>query len=205
MKKRVRRSQCTKRPAEVKLRIKGCQIRTPHCRSSLRDLSNPVLIVSHPTGAHNLAQRSSLYSFSSSSTMSTIPSRLARAAQTSVNHAEARARVFKLYRDWYRGTPEIIAVYTLNVSPAFFRHAIRQQFEENRYVTDLKTIDILLQKSRLEFQETINCWKTTDHVLGVLLKPRGRPQRSFLEKFYEGRDEDQVLPAATGIVHPHAI
>ncbi|THH19266.1 hypothetical protein EUX98_g8812 [Antrodiella citrinella] len=129
--------------------------------------------------------------------MSTIPARLARAAQVSTNHAEARARVFKLYRDWYRGTPEIISVYALNISPAFFRHAIRQHFEENRYVTDLKTIDILLQKSRIEYQETINCWKTTDHVLGVLLRPKGRPQRSFLEKFYEaqngGYKSDQFL------------
>ncbi|TCD67130.1 hypothetical protein EIP91_000470 [Steccherinum ochraceum] len=137
--------------------------------------------------------------------MSTIPSRLARATQTSVNHAEARSRVFKLYRDWYRGAPEIVSVYALNVSPATVRHAIRQQFEENRYVTDLKVIDMLLLKSRQEYQETINCWKTIDHVMGILLRPKGRPQRSFLEKFYEGRDEDQVLPAATGILHPHAL
>lgn len=121
--------------------------------------------------------------------------------------------------------PEIISVYALNVSPVYFRHAIRQQFEENRYVSDLKVIDMLLQKSRQEYQETMNCWKTVDHVMGILLRPRGRPQRTFLEKFYEGesacllsssrfthgvmcftgRDEDQVLPAATGIVHPHAI
>ena len=68
----------------------------------------------------------------------------------------------------------------------------------------------------------MNCWKQNDHIMGILLAPRGRPQRTFMEKFLEGaraiviqhcvtkwaftpgRDEDQVLPAATGIVHPHA-
>ncbi|KAH8084908.1 NADH-ubiquinone oxidoreductase Complex1 subunit [Cristinia sonorae] len=137
--------------------------------------------------------------------MSTIPARLARAAQTSANTAEARSRVLKLYRDWYRAAPEIVSLYTLNVSPAYFRHVIRQEFEANRHVTDLKVIDVLLQKSRVEYQETVNCWKTVDHVMGILLRPKGRPQRTFLQKFYEGRDEDQVLPAATGILHPNAI
>lgn len=45
---------------------------------------------------------------------------------------------------------------------------------------------MLLQKSRQEYQEAINCWKTVDHVMGIMLRPRGRPQRTFLEKFYEG-------------------
>lgn len=66
------------------------------------------------------------------------------------------------------------------------RQAIRRQFEENRHVSDLKVISHLLHKGRVEYQETMNFWKQRDHVLGKLLLPRGRPQRSFLEKFYEG-------------------
>ncbi|EGO02953.1 NADH-ubiquinone oxidoreductase [Serpula lacrymans var. lacrymans S7.3] len=132
--------------------------------------------------------------------MTTIPSRLAQVTRLSSSPAEARQRVIDLYRDWYRAAPEIVSLYALSVSPQFVRHCIRQQFEQNRYVTDQRVIDILIQKGRLEYQETINCWKQTDHVMGILLKNKDRPQRTFLQKFYEGRDEDSVLPAASGVV-----
>ena len=60
------------------------------------------------------------------------------------------------------------------------------RFEANRNVTDLRAIDVLLLKSRQEYQETLNLWKQTDHIMGILLKPQSRPQRTFLQKFYEG-------------------
>lgn len=66
------------------------------------------------------------------------------------------------------------------------RHAIRQRFEKNRYVTDPKAIDVLVLKGRQDYQETMNCWKQIDHVMGILLEPQQRPQRTFLQKFYEG-------------------
>ncbi|KAI0659674.1 NADH-ubiquinone oxidoreductase Complex1 subunit [Cubamyces menziesii] len=137
--------------------------------------------------------------------MSTIPARLARSARVSSSPEEARKRVIQLYRDWYRSAPEICSLYALNVTPSYVRHCIRGHFEENRYVTDTRVIDVLIQKGRQEYQETLNCWKQLDHIMGILLAPKGRPQRTFLQKFYEGRDEDAVLPAATGIVHPKAV
>lgn len=109
-------------------------------------------------------------------------------------------------------------LYALNVSPAYVRHSIREHFEKNRYVTDLRAIDVLLLKGRQEYQETLNCWKQRDHVEGILLAPQFRPQKTFMQKFLEGewrcdiwrcvwvdllgtgRDEDAVLPAATGVV-----
>ncbi|TFK29149.1 hypothetical protein FA15DRAFT_664469 [Coprinopsis marcescibilis] len=132
--------------------------------------------------------------------MSTIPARLARVVRTSANAAEARQRTLSLYRDWYRSAPEICTLYGLSVSPAYVRHALRQRFEKNRYITDLRAVDVLLLKSRQDYQETMNCWKQTDHVMGILLEPQDRPQRTFLEKFYEGRDEDASRPAATGVL-----
>ncbi|KAI0651232.1 NADH-ubiquinone oxidoreductase Complex1 subunit [Trametes meyenii] len=134
-----------------------------------------------------------------------IPARLARSARISGSPDDARKRVIQLYRDWYRSAPEICSLYALNVTPAYVRHCIRNHFEENRYVTDTRVVDVLIQKGRQEYQETLNCWKQLDHIMGILLAPRGRPQRTFLQKFYEGRDEDAVLPAATGIVHPKAV
>jgi NADH dehydrogenase (ubiquinone) 1 alpha subcomplex subunit 6 len=138
--------------------------------------------------------------------MTTIPSRLAVATRASLNSGDARHRVLNLYRDWYRSVrsmptdrahislcirctsqaPEIVDLYALNVSPAYIRHCIRQQFENNRYVTDQRAIDVLLLKGRQEYQETMNCWKQIDHIMGIMLKPQERTQRTFLQKFYEG-------------------
>ncbi|KAI0712741.1 NADH-ubiquinone oxidoreductase Complex1 subunit [Cerioporus squamosus] len=137
--------------------------------------------------------------------MTTIPARLARTAHISSSPEQARSRVLKLYRDWYRGAPEIVSLYALNVSPAYVRHCIRQHFEQNRFVSDTRVIDVLVQKGQQEFQETMNCWKQLDHIMGILLQPKGRPPRTFLQKFYEGRDEDAVLPAATGILNPKTV
>ena len=56
----------------------------------------------------------------------------------------------------------------------------------NRHVTDPKVIDVLIHKSRVEWQEALNAWKQEPHVLGILLEPKTRPPRTFLQHFYEG-------------------
>jgi len=129
----------------------------------------------------------------------TIPSRLAQVTRTSVSPADARARVIQMYRDWYRAAPEVVDQYALDVSPTQLRHAIRMRFETNRTVSDVRTIDMLLLKSRQEFQETMNMWKQPDHIYGILLQPKERPPQTFLQRFYEGRDERAVIPAASGV------
>ncbi|KAG6825460.1 hypothetical protein H0H92_003641 [Tricholoma furcatifolium] len=132
--------------------------------------------------------------------MATIPSRLARASRASIDHADARHRAIQLYRDWYRSAPDICELYALNVSPLAIRYAIRERFEKNRHVTDPRAIDVLLLKGRQEYQETMNCWKQSEHIMGILLQPQTPPQKTFLQRFYEGRDEQAALPAASGIV-----
>ncbi|KAI9454240.1 hypothetical protein BJY52DRAFT_1205290 [Lactarius psammicola] len=132
--------------------------------------------------------------------MTTIPTRLARAATQSTSSAHQRKRVLELYRDWMRGAPEICVLYALDVPPSAVRAVIRQRFERNRYVSDPKLVDILLHKSRQEYQETVNFWKQEPHVLGPLLTGnRERPHRTFMQKFFEGRDEDAVLPASPNV------
>jgi NADH dehydrogenase (ubiquinone) 1 alpha subcomplex subunit 6 len=115
--------------------------------------------------------------------------------------------------------PEICSIYALNVTPSQLRYSIRQKFEQNRHVTDQRAIEVLLLKGQQELQETLNCWKQPDHIYGIMLQNNQRPHRTFLQKFYEGefhfvpfylitliccttigRDEDAVLPAASGVV-----
>jgi len=132
--------------------------------------------------------------------MTTIPARLAQTSFTSSSPAEARQRALYLYRAWCRSGQEVVDLYAINVPAAQIRHAIRRRFEQNRHITDPRAIDVLLQKGWQEYQETMNVWKQRDHVLGILLEDQGasRPPRTFLQKFYEGKDEDAVLPAASG-------
>ena len=82
--------------------------------------------------------------------------------------------------------PEICTLYCLDVPPSAVRAVIRQRFEKNRYVSDPKVIDLLIHKSRQDYQEAVNFWKQEPHVLGPFLSNRDRPHRTFLQKFYEG-------------------
>lgn len=97
-------------------------------------------------------------------------------------------------------------MYTLPLSVERVRQSIRNNFERHRYVTDPQVVDVLLLKSRQDYQEAINQWKTPDHVLGMLSNvDRERAvevlsKRTFLQKFYAGRDENAVLPAAEGVL-----
>lgn len=82
--------------------------------------------------------------------------------------------------------PEIVATFALSVSPNDVRRAVRAEFERNRYVSDPKVIDVLLVKGQQSYQETMNAWSQEPHILGILLAPKSRPQRTFMEKFLEG-------------------
>jgi len=83
--------------------------------------------------------------------------------------------------------PEICSLYALDISPARIRSSIRQKFEDNRSVTDPRAIDVLIHKSRQDYQETMNLWKQNDHILGPFLVDEGsKAPKTFLQKFYEG-------------------
>ena len=97
--------------------------------------------------------------------------------------------------------PEICTLYALNISPVYLRHVIRQKFERNRSVTDPKIIDVLIAKDRMEYQETMNCWKMNDQLLGIFIQgDGGKPvQGTFLQKFYQG---ESAVCSDYSIVYP---
>ena len=55
-------------------------------------------------------------------------------------------------------------------------------------MNDPKIIDVLIAKERMEYQETMNCWKMNDQLLGGLIQgDGGKPvEGTFLQKFYQG-------------------
>lgn len=61
--------------------------------------------------------------------------------------------------------PEICALYPLDIPPAMLRAKMRTLFEQNRHVRDVAVLDVLLLKGQQEYQETMNAWKQTSHVM----------------------------------------
>lgn len=61
--------------------------------------------------------------------------------------------------------PEIVKIYVLEVPIPAVRAKIRQEFERNRYVKQLPVVDMLITKSNMEFQETMNYWKQIPHLM----------------------------------------
>jgi hypothetical protein len=50
----------------------------------------------------------------------------------------------------------------------------RADFERHRDIADLNVLDMLIFKSRQDYQETMNCWKT--EVSGIVILPEGSSQ-----------------------------
>ncbi|OKL56984.1 NADH-ubiquinone oxidoreductase subunit [Talaromyces atroroseus] len=119
------------------------------------------------------------------------PTYLAQRTRQSINWTDAKARVRKSYREWLRASPEIQTMYSLNLPVSAIRTKIRQQFEQHRYVSQIKVIDVLLYKSHAEFQETLNYWKQLSQVMKYFRaeeEPAARLPRNFITGFLEGRN-----------------
>ncbi|RUS23073.1 hypothetical protein BC937DRAFT_92736, partial [Endogone sp. FLAS-F59071] len=115
-------------------------------------------------------------------------SNLAVTTATSGSLANARRRVLSLYRNWQKAAPEIVTMYELDIPATAIRAKIREEFERNRFVDDVAVTDILIFKGQAEYQETVNLWKQTTHVMRYFAKDEAPPKpATFLEKFYEGK------------------
>lgn len=68
------------------------------------------------------------------------------------------------------------------------RSKIRQEFERNRYVKQLPVVDVLISKSNMEFQETMNYWKQISQLMKYFRSeedPRSRLPKDFMTGFLE--------------------
>jgi len=73
----------------------------------------------------------------------------------SVDQSEARKRVLNLYKAWYRQIPYIVMDYDISKSVEQCRVKLREEFETNRHVTDIRVIDMLVIKGQMELKR--NC------------------------------------------------
>ena len=106
----------------------------------------------------------------------------------SPNKAAARQRVIGLYRAWYRSIPEIIQIFRLEKSHEQCRDKLKEKFMVNKDVDDIRVVDMLTIKGKMELEETMKVWKQKTHVMRYWEDPAGpKPEGTFYEKFLKGR------------------
>lgn len=106
----------------------------------------------------------------------------------SLDSAEARRRVINLYKAWYRQVPYIVLRYDVTFSVKDGREKLRELFTRNKHVTDIRAIDLLVNKGQLELVETINIWKQKSHVMQYFNDTWNQKPTDFLSKFYDGHE-----------------
>ena len=81
-------------------------------------------------------------------------------------------------------------LYLLDIQTPTVRAKIRQEFERNRYVQQVPVVDMLITKSNMEFQETMNYWKQTAQIMKYFRSeedPRSHVPKDFMTAFLEVR------------------
>ncbi|XP_077980387.1 NADH dehydrogenase [ubiquinone] 1 alpha subcomplex subunit 6-like [Glandiceps talaboti] len=100
---------------------------------------------------------------------------------------EARSRVRNLYRAWYREIPHSVFQYQLDISVKQGREKLKEQFLLNANVHDIRAIDLLVIKGKMELEETHNVWKQRTHMMRYFHETEAPPKTDFLSKFYDGQ------------------
>ncbi|CAK7268833.1 ndufa6 NADH-ubiquinone oxidoreductase subunit [Sporothrix epigloea] len=88
--------------------------------------------------------------------------------------------------------PEIQTMYSVPQPVSAVRTRMRQEFERHRFVNKLPVVDVLLFQSNADFQETMNFWRQTNHIMAYFkeesFKKGPKLPSSFIEGFLEGRN-----------------
>lgn len=120
------------------------------------------------------------------------PTELARVSRQSTSWPEAKRRVLSAYREWIRAAPGIQSMYSVPFPVSVMRTRIRQEFERHRFINKLPVVDVLLFQSSADYQETMNYWRQTSHIMAYFtdetFKKGPKLPASFMEGFLEGRN-----------------
>ncbi|XP_047343265.1 NADH dehydrogenase [ubiquinone] 1 alpha subcomplex subunit 6 isoform X2 [Vespa velutina] len=65
---------------------------------------------------------------------------------------------------------------------------LRSEFLKNKYVTDVRVIDLLVIKGHMELTEVINIWKPVGNLLNHFKDTYNPKPKDFLGKFYAGHE-----------------
>ncbi|KAH8673814.1 complex 1 protein [Xylariales sp. PMI_506] len=124
--------------------------------------------------------------------MAVTPTQFAKTTVQSANWNDAKRRVIAAYREWIRAAPEIQTMYSVPFPVSVIRTRMRQEFERHRFVNKLPVVDVLLMQNNAEYQETMNFWKQTAHVMSYFpeenFRGHERLPKNFMQAFIEGRN-----------------
>ncbi|OQR77738.1 NADH-ubiquinone oxidoreductase-like [Tropilaelaps mercedesae] len=116
----------------------------------------------------------------------------------STSMPEARRRAKQLYKAWYREMPSIVKKYDIPVTAEQGRLKLRENFEKNRNIRDVRTIDMLvikmqttnaneiIQQGQMELVETMKLFKQKSHVMAFFKDTVPEKPKDFLSKFLDG-------------------
>ncbi|KAK7908563.1 hypothetical protein PG985_015866 [Apiospora marii] len=124
--------------------------------------------------------------------MAVTPTQFAKKTAQSANWDVAKRRVLAAYREWVRAAPEIQTMYSIPFPVSVIRTRMREEFERHRFVNKLPVVDVLLMQNNAEYQETMNFWKQTTHVMSYFpeenFRGHERLPKTFMQGFLEGRN-----------------
>ncbi|KAL2886643.1 NADH-ubiquinone oxidoreductase 14.8 kDa subunit [Ceratocystis lukuohia] len=118
--------------------------------------------------------------------MAVLPTELAVRVRQSVNWSDAKLRVIHAYRDWMRAAPTIQTMYNVPKPVPAIRTRIREEFEKNRFINKINHVDVLVTKSNAEYQETMNFWKQTPHIMSYFKDENWRADSRLPSNFMSG-------------------
>ena len=103
------------------------------------------------------------------------------------NRDEARKRVLNLYKMWYRQIPYVVLDYDVPLTVERGRVRLRQEFDKNKNLTDIRAIDLLVIKGQMELVETAEIWKQRSHIMDYFRETVNKKPQDFLNKFFDGK------------------
>ena len=64
------------------------------------------------------------------------------------------------------------------------RAKLREEFNKNRHVKDVRVIDMLVVKGQMELVETVKRWKQKGHIMNYFKTTVNPKPNDFLSKFF---------------------
>lgn len=77
--------------------------------------------------------------------------------------------------------------YDIPKTESHCRAKLREEFEKNRQVKDVRVIDMLVVKGQMELVETVKRFKQKGHVMNYFKAPVNTKPKDFLSKFFAGQ------------------
>ncbi|XP_014367310.1 NADH dehydrogenase [ubiquinone] 1 alpha subcomplex subunit 6 [Papilio machaon] len=106
----------------------------------------------------------------------------------STNMAQAHTRVIGLYRAFYRYIPYILKYFDIPKNQEDCRKKLREYFYRNKFVTDVRVVDILVIKGYMELKEVTHQWQQKGYMMSHWNPSAERAPVTFVEKFLAGVD-----------------